>query len=313
MSERRPTPPLVALRAFDAAARHGSFREAAEELGVTPGAVSRHVKALEMRLGLRLFDRFNRSVRLTADGVRLAQGVADAFERLESALDAVRPGRSRQLRISALPSLASKWLSPRLHRFSEENPDLDLIVFAEDRLADLSHGEADVALRYGEGPYPGQTARRLLDERLIPVCAPSFAAARQLNRPADLLDVVLIHETWHDMPYADRLGWRAWFESAGVDDPRVHHLRGPHFSHSHLALEAALSGRGVALTSAPLAADDLREGRLIQPVDHALTNNLAYWAVVLPERADEPKLRRFLNWIAAESRPDRDANADRVT
>ena len=138
MSERRPTPPLVALRAFDAAARLGSFREAAEELGVTPGAVSRHIKALEMRLGLRLFDRFNRSVVLTADGRRLAQGVADAFERLEAALDAVRPGRSRQLRISALPSLAGKWLSPRLHRFSEENPDLDLIVFAEDRLADLS-------------------------------------------------------------------------------------------------------------------------------------------------------------------------------
>ena len=132
MSERRPTPPLVALRAFDAAARLGRFREGADELGVTPGAVSRHIKALEMRLGLRLFDRFNRSVVLTADGRRLAQGVADAFERLESALEAVRPGRSRQLRISALPSLAGKWLSPRLHRFSEDNPDLDLIVFAED-------------------------------------------------------------------------------------------------------------------------------------------------------------------------------------
>ena len=238
MSERRPTPPLVALRAFDAAARLGSFREAAEELGVTPGAVSRHIKALEMRLGMRLFDRFNRSVVLTADGRRLAQGVADAFERLESALEAVRPGRSRQLRISALPSLAGKWLSPRLHRFSEDNPDLDLIVFAEDRIADLSNGEADVALRYGEGPYPGQTSRRLMSERLIPVCAPSLAAARKVNTPADLLDVVLIHETWHDMPYADRMGWKAWFESAGVSDPRVNHLRGPVFSHSHLALEA---------------------------------------------------------------------------
>ncbi len=169
-----------------------------------------------------------------------------------------------------------------------------------------------MALRYGEGPYPGQVARRLVNERLIPVCAPSFAAARRLNQPSDLLDVVLIHETWHDMPYANRMGWKAWFESAGVEDPRVNHLRGPHFSHSHLALEAALSGRGVALTSAPLAADELREGRLIQPVDHALTNDLAYWAVVLPERADEPKLRRFLNWIVAESRPDRDAEADQV-
>ena len=304
MSERRPTPPLVALRAFDAAARLGSFREAAEELGVTPGAVSRHIKALEMRLGLRLFERFNRSVVLTADGRRLAQGVADAFERLESALEAVRPGRSRQLRISALPSLAGKWLSPRLHRFSEDNPDLDLIVFAEDRLADLSNGEADVALRYGEGPYPGQTARRLMSERLIPVCAPSLATARSMRTPADLLDAVLIHESWHDLPFADRMGWKAWFESAGVTEPRVQHLRGPMFSHSHLALEAALSGRGVALTSASLAADDLREGRLIQPVEHALTNNLAYWAVVLPERADEPKLRRFLSWIEAEAHVD---------
>lgn len=302
MSPRRPTPPLVALRAFDAAARTGSFLQAAEELGVTPGAVSRHVKALEMRLGLRLFDRFNRSVRLTADGRRLASGVADAFERLETALEAVRPGRNRQLRISALPSLAGKWLSPRLHRFSEDNPDLDLIVFAEDRIADLSNGEADVALRYGEGPYPGQTARRLMSERLIPVCAPSLAAARKVNEPADLLEVVLIHESWHDMPYADRMGWPAWFRSAGVDDGRLDHLRGPVFSHSHLALEAALSGRGVALTSSVFAADDLREGRLIQPVDHALTNDLAYWAVVLPERADEPKLRRFMAWIEAEAR-----------
>ena len=149
MSERRPTPPLVALRAFDAAARLGSFREAAEELGVTPGAVSRHIKALEMRLGMRLFDRFNRSVVLTADGRRLAQGVADAFERLESALEAVRPGRSRQLRISALPSLAGKWLSPRLHRFSEENPDLDLIVFAEDPASSrvLWRGRVDAEIR----------------------------------------------------------------------------------------------------------------------------------------------------------------------
>ena len=179
MSERRPTPPLVALRAFDSAARLGSFREAAEELGVTPGAVSRHIKALEMRLGLRLFERFNRSVVLTADGRRLAQGVADAFERLESALEAVRPGRSRQLRISALPSLAGKWLSPRLHRFSEDNPDLDLIVFAEDRIADLSNGEADVALRSGDTDDGELVGRLLRPGPGIHGCqTPSFWAMR---------------------------------------------------------------------------------------------------------------------------------------
>ena len=292
--------PLNALRVFDAAARLGSFTLAADTLAITPSAVSRHIKGLEAELGVRLFDRFNRAVRLTEAGARLAEGVADGLARLESAVERTRPRGDGPLVVSVLHSIAVKWLVPRLHRFYERYPGVEVLISASDRPVDLAREAVDVAIRYGPGPFPGLDSRRLIRNVMFPVCSPKLLEGRPAPWSlADLADAPLLHD--HNLLAGEPV-WATWLAArgAGVAKPR----RGPGFSNSYLSLEAATSGRGVALAHEVLVIDDLASGRLVRPAPDVVATDFYYSALCLRERADETSIRRFRGWLAEQARRD---------
>lgn len=292
--------PLNALRVFDAAASLGSFTLAAEQLAITPGAVSRQIKALEAELGVRLFDRFNRAVRLTESGARLAEGVADALERLEMVVERVRPQADAPLVVSVLHSMAVKWLVPRLHRYQERFPGAEILVSAADRPVDLAREQVDVAIRYGLGPYPGLSAQRLIRNVMFPVCSPRLLERRPFPwTAADLAHTQLLHDA---NLREDEPDWPRWLARAG--ESGVDGRRGPKFSNTYLSLEAAMRGQGVVLAHEALVIDDLASGRLAKPFDNMVITDFHYYALCLPERADEPKIRRFRQWLADQARAD---------
>nr|WP_298684616.1 LysR substrate-binding domain-containing protein [uncultured Dongia sp.] len=308
--------PLSALRAFDAAARSGSFKVAAAELAVTPAAVSHQIKTLEGRLGANLFERLNRSLRLTPVGARLAAITADSFGRLEQGLRNLESAGllagPSTLSISAAPSFAARWLVPRLHRFQTAYPKIDLRLQAGDPLVDLANGaDVDVALRYGSGTYgTGVTAERLWPQgTIIAVCAPSLAQSGKLSEPADVLQHPLLRTAipaTQQQPGREPIGiadWAAWLHAAGVVGAESARAvkRGPLFGTSQLALESALAGRGLALVPRILVIDDLVAGRLIMPFSAAVTDPYAYWLAYATSRAEEPRIRAFIRWIRDEA------------
>jgi LysR family glycine cleavage system transcriptional activator len=291
--------PLNALRVFEAAARHGRFDRAADELAITPGAVSRQVKALELELGLRLFDRFNRAVRLTESGATLAEGVRDGLGRMEQAVERARPRTDGPLVVSVLHSMAVKWLVPRLHLFYERYPDAEVLVSASDRNVDLAR-EADVALRYGPGPYPGLAASKLASGMLFPVCSPTLLEGPDpLREPSDLARVLLLHD---DNLLSAEPVWSDWLNAVGATG--VDGARGLRFSNTYLSLEEARSGRGVVLAHEVLVLDDLKAGRLVRPFPQVIDAPFLYWCLCLPERADQPRIRRFRTWLLDQARRD---------
>jgi LysR family glycine cleavage system transcriptional activator len=293
--------PLNALRVFDAAARLGSFTAAAEALSITPGAVSRQIKALEAELGVRLFDRFNRAVALTETGERLAEGVAEGLDTLEAAVERARPRTDAPLVISVLHSMAVKWLVPRLHRFQERYPGIEVLVSASDRTVDLGREAVDVAIRYGHGPFPGLDAQRLIRNVMFPVCSPTLLQREPPPWSADhFARIQFLHD---DNVREDEPNWSSWLAQVGIAGVDVR--RGARFSNTYLAMEAAMSGRGVALTNACWVIDDLACGRLARPFGEAvMATDYAYFAVCLPERAGDPRIRRFRAWLAEQARAD---------
>ncbi len=292
----RPLPSLNGLRAFEAAARHLSFTRAAEELNVTQAAVSHQIKGLEERLGIALFRRLNRALVLTEAGQRLYPATRDAFDRLAEAVEGLRARTTTgPLTVSVLPSFAAKWLVPRLSRFQERYPDIDLRIAALERLVDLARDDVDVAIRFGAGNWPGVRADLLLKNYLTPVCSPSMLD--RLREPADLAHVTLLHESME--PMAQFPDWAAWLRAAGVSGVDV--TRGLRFSHTHILLQAAIDGRGVALGQLALAADDLAAGRLAAPFDLKLPAGYAYYLVCLPGAVERPKIKAFREWVFAET------------
>jgi LysR family glycine cleavage system transcriptional activator len=288
--------PLNALRTFEAAARLGSFLKAAEVLGVTPGAVSRQVQALEAELGLRLFDRFNRAVRLTDAGRRLAEGVSEGLEAIAAAVQRARPDAGGPLVVSVLHSFAAKWLVPRLSSYEAAYPGERVMVMASDQAVDLARESVDVAIRLGTGPYPGLNVQRLFSGELAPVCAPSIAP--RLKQPQDLLTQPLIHDvTKHVLEPS----WDSWLEAHGLR--RAESAEDLHVSNSYLAVDAAARGRGVALAERALVVDDLAAGRVAQPLA-SLPSPFSHWALCLPERAELLKIRRFRAWLLERVRQD---------
>jgi LysR family glycine cleavage system transcriptional activator len=290
-SASRRLPPLSSLRAFEAAARHLSFTRAAAELHVTQAAVSHQVKALEDWLGLKLFRRQNRNVFLTEAGQAYLPAVREAFDGLA---DATRRLRQRdgegKLTVTVTLSFAAKWLMPRLGRFRRLHPDIEFRIDATDRNVDLAREEVDVGLRYGSGSWPGLAARRLLNEELFPVCSPALAAA--LKRPEDLAKHTLLHD---DM----RQDWRMWLLAAGVRG--VDPTRGPAFSSSAMCVQAAIDGEGVALGRSALVAADLAAGRLVRPFAVNLPTEFAYYVVYTPQAGELPRVKAFVDWLAAEA------------
>lgn len=289
-------PPLTALRAFDAAARHMSFARAADELNVTPAALSFQIKSLEDHLGAPVFRRLNRAIELTEAGRTLAPGTAEAFAALAAAWQATRRATDGStLTVTAGPAFTSKWLAPRMFRFAEAHPEIELRVAATLRLMDFARDDVDVAIRFGLPADNGLYSKSIAQEWVTPMMTPELA--RRIQRPEDLRSAVLLHQDDTRFLQSD-IGWRAWFAAAGLGEPPAGGLR---FSQADHAIDAALSGSGVVLGRMTIAARDLGEGRLVMPFDLSLSTDAQY-RVVCPEGAEtRPNIRAFLDWIEAEA------------
>ncbi|NCF29643.1 MAG: transcriptional regulator GcvA [Gammaproteobacteria bacterium] len=288
-------PPLNALRAFEAAARHLSFTRAAEELHVTQAAISHQVKALEEHLGRKLFKRLNRALLLSDDGQAYLPSVSRAFTLLNEATDnLVSKQAPGPLTVSALPSFAARWLVPRLGRFRQIRPDIDLRIDPSAELTDFAGGDVDVSIRYGRGKYPGLRADWLMTEDIFPVCSPALLEGpHPLRDPQDLEHQVLLHDDGHG-------DWRTWLLAAGVE--RVDPTRGPIFTDSGMVIQASMAGQGVALARAVLAADELAAGRLVRPFTLSLPSEYAYYLVCPANTAEHPKIAAFRDWLLSEAR-----------
>lgn len=316
--------PLSALRAFEAAARLGSFKAAAAELFVTPAAISQQVVALETYVGATLFDRLNRAVRLTPAGAALATEVSGAFAQLQTALMAAAPVRAQErntLVISAVPSFASRWLAPRLDAFHRCHPHIELQLLVSEALVDLAaDGRVDLALRYGPGPYREWDAQRLaFADLVVPVCSPSVRAKlpEELSQargsvPAPLVRVTLPPSAAGGRPSqspapnasSGRPGnvWTAWLAATGLSSPEwvAAAESGPLYSVMHLAIEAAIAGRGIALAPFALVADDLAAGRLERIGTARVPDANAFWLLTRKARGDKPAVRAFADWLRGE-------------
>lgn len=294
-------PPLSTLHVFREAVRCGGFARAAEGLALTPNAVAHQVRQLEEWLGLTLFERHPRGVTVTAAGRDYAQALGEVFARLAEATQEVLVRGGRQtVTLTAMPSLVSRWLMPRLEGLARQHPEIELRVQATIRPLDLVRGEADIALRLGAGPYPGLAATPLLPEAFIAVASPGFVAAHpELRTPADLLQLPLLHdEIVAGIP--EQIDWWRWLRAQGVAAPR--RLPGHLFSHTYLTLEAAQAGQGVALASAPMLGDALVSGRLQALfAGCAVPGPYAYHLLHLPDLAARPAVAAVCAWIRAEA------------
>jgi LysR family transcriptional regulator of beta-lactamase len=283
--------PLNALRAFEVSARQLSFTRAAEELHLTPAAVSQHVKNLEQRLGVPLFRRLPRGLALTDEAQGLLPTLADAFERIAAAVDGLRDGRPREpLSVGVVASFAVGWLLPRLPTFHAAHPFVDLRLFTHNNRVDLAGEGLDLAVRFGDGHWHGTEAVPLMAARLSPVCAPDRAAA--LRQPRDLAQQPLLRSFRADE-------WPAWFAAAGLPAPR---LRGMVFDTSLALAEAAAQGTGVALLPVALFGRDLASGRLVQPFDIGIDTG-RYWLTRLASRRVSPAMQAFEAWLRATAAP----------
>jgi LysR family glycine cleavage system transcriptional activator len=298
----RQLPSLNALRAFEAAARHLGISKAADELNVTPAAVSHQVKALEDTLGVALFRRLNRALMLTDAGQLLLPGLRDGFDQLAHAITRIDAERDHAtLTVSTGPSFAAKWLVPRLDRFRMAHPDIDLRIDATDRVVDLAREDADVAIRYGIGDYPGLRSERLFADEIVAVCSVKLCQGPPpLREPRDLKGHTLLHVEW-DTQKQSATNWHMWLLAAGVTDFDA--TRGPRFNQESMAAQAAAEGHGVALIGSVLVADDLAVGHLVRPFDLSLPASFAYYVVALESAMARPKVTAFFDWILAEAAP----------
>ena len=307
-------PPLNALKAFESAARHMSLKRAAQELSVTPAAISHQVKALEDYLGVKLFRRLNRALELTAAARAALPKLRDGFDSLAQAVAAMRPQTdSGQVTVSAAPSFATRWLMPRLHRFFASHPEIDVRVSARMRLVtrggqnsvaerttiDNWLEESDLAILYGHGDYPGVRVDKLLALTIAPICSPRLAQGENpLRQPQDLSHHTLLHDDTGTL-YDGIAFWDVWLRAAGVSD--VDASRGSHFSHAVLALEAASDALGVVATFPLLAAAGLAAGRLILPFELQVTLQSAYYLVCSETAELRPAVAAFRDWLLAEA------------
>ena len=284
-------PPLSALRPFEAAARLESFSRAADELHLTHGAVSHQVRALEEHLGAALFLRHGKRVSLTQAGRAFAESVRKALAEIARAADALHSGRlANQLTVSVLPSFASRWLMPRLIRFIEKHPDIDVNVFATNALANFAAGDVDVAIRFGRGPWPPLACEKVLDDEYLVVASPKLNRGKLPKTPKDILACRVIRE--------DRDYWMDWFAAAGVAiEGRI---EGPSFNDATYSIAAAARGEGIALTRRSLLGDDLERGTLKRLFDVTVKSRESYWIVCPRELAETPKVRAFRDWVKAE-------------
>ena len=290
-------PSLNALRAFEAVARHMSFTRAARELGVTQTAVSHQVKQLEQELGLALFRRSPRQITLTGEGRAWAAELGEIFSRLEATnkrlrqkLRAARPS----VAVSVIPSFGSRWLVPRLGKFLERHPDIDIRISASEKLVDFAAEPVDVGIRYGTGRYPGLTVEKLAEDSWVVVCAPALLARHELHAPRDLEQLVLLYDD-------DRGPWKRWLGLRGIRVLKA--ARYTQLTDSSMLVEAAVRGQGVALARWSLAADELSAGRLLTPFPELdpLATGLAYYLACPAENLRRPEVASFRAFLHQET------------
>lgn len=309
-------PPLNALRAFEAAARHLSFKKAARELFVTPGAISHQVKLLEDHLGLALFRRLTRALELTPEAHAMLPKVQEGLAALLEAVAQVKlHSGSTELTVIAPPAFATRWLVPRLARFTAAHPEVQLHVASRAATIDAADSDVEIndedapelMIRFGRGRYPGLRVDKVFSAVYVPVCSPKLLEGpHPLRRPQDLRYHSLIHDETV-VEEGVRPSWPDWLEVIGVKG--VDAMRGPRFSNASLALEAAIEGMGVTLAMKPLVEPDIAEGRLVVPFDLPATADFTYYLVTPETSAQNASVTAFRQWLLDESAPARRAGA----
>jgi LysR family glycine cleavage system transcriptional activator len=293
----RRLPQLNALKSFEAAARHESFTRAAEELCVTQGAVSQQVKSLEADLGIKLFNRERQRLVITDAGQQYLLVVRDALDRIALGTERLLQRQNvGVLTVSTSPDFAAKWLVHRLGRFAEAYPAIDLRVSATLHHVDFAREDVDLAVRHGDGNWPGLDVARLCSELLFVVCSPKLLSGRQrLAKPQDVLKLPLLH-------LDDHSNWTRWLEAAGVDSEKI--LHGPVLNRASMIIDAAVDGQGIALARTALAAWDLINGRLVTPLSTVLPLTRSYWIVCPKAVSALPKIKTFRDWLLTEASED---------
>jgi LysR family glycine cleavage system transcriptional activator len=288
-------PSTAALRAFEVAARHLSFTVAAVELGQTQGAISHQIRELETRLGVKLFDREARGIALTEPGRIYLPYARESLDRLRAGSKALGPqSNDHVLTVSCSPNFASKWLVPRLGEFIDAHPDIDLRISAALQHVTFDRDGIDLAVRHGDGNWPHLNVSRLCRETLIPVCSPHLTpSVDQIKTVHDMAKYVLVHDR-------DRAAWAQWLEAVGAAVDAFDLNRGPVFSQTSLAIDAAVAGQGIALARSALAGLDLAAGRLIRPVPEEIPATFAYWIVCPNFNTSQPKIQRFRQWLLSQ-------------
>lgn len=285
---------LSLLQTFVIVARSGRMRDAAEQMALTPGAISQRIRELEEGIGRRLFLRTQAGVELTAGGKALLDSLDEPFRRIEEVSRELTAAPVRRVAISTMASFAANWLVPRLADFSRLHPEIDIALETDSRVIDLKREPIDLAIRHGLGDYPGLETTWLMAPELIVVASPTLLASHPaIASPADCLRFPLLHDS-------DRADWRLWLAAQGVEAPRE--LKGPSFSDDHLLVRAAAAGQGLALVRDVYADDELRQGRLVRAISVQWPTRLAYYAVSTAEALQRPAVRHVRDWLVGVAR-----------
>lgn len=309
-NRHRDLPPLDLLRGFEAAARHLSFTRAAEELFLTQSAISRQVQGLEDALGVPLFQRRHRALLLTDEGQVLQQAVTRVLRDLRETVDGITAAPGGMITVTTMVTFASLWLVPRLARFRQVHPEIDVRIAANNDVLDLERDRIDVAIRYAAADRVPSSATQLFGEEVVPVCAPDLLKdkARPLREPADLAHHVLLHDDaggsrFPALPY---LQWDVWLQAMGL--PELQPRGSLHFSHYDQLIQAAANGEGLALGRLPLLSKQIREGRLVTPFEKArargrgTVSTRGYYMLATPAAAGRPEVKHFMDWLLEEAR-----------
>lgn len=297
---------LNALKAFEAAARHQSFSAAGNELNVSSAAVGQLVRGLEEWLGVPLFTRTasgRQRIVPTEAALAALPDIRAGFDRLSLGMARLKESSTKNtLKLTVSPAFASKWLLPRIERFSAQDPDTDLLLDTNQRLADFVAQGIDLGVRYGAGHWPGLVAEKLMEEAVFPVCSPALLKKLHIHQPADLLEHTLIHDMTGDSN-AGYVTWESWFQQAGVSRAPV--KRGHRINNSAAVLQAAVDGQGIALARSVMACDDVTSGRLVRLLPELeVLSPLSYYAVYREDCTSKPRLMSFLAWLRQEAAND---------
>lgn len=299
----RRLPPLNSIRAFEATARHLSFSKAADELNVTPGAVSQQVKVLEDYLKLKLFKRKNRLILLTDEAQICLPLLSEGLDKLSQGINIIHEHSiNKPLTITASATFASRWLLPRLTDFHKQFSDIDVRIEASNLLADLVNDDIDVGIRFGDGNYPGLETDYLFSQKVIPVCHPSLLEGdNKINVPEDLKNHTLLHPG-NDSFYLNdntHIDWEMWFATVGVKDIDLKH--GLHYSQYSLLLDAVIRGQGIALVGDTVISDEIKSGHLIKLFDDTdIPLSFSYFLAYSKSKANLPRVKIFRQWLLDE-------------